>query len=382
MVFGILLWGGLLGALWSPSAASQPSPQQTERQIKQLQSTIGALEKKLRSNQDEQQQLTQTLRQSEKQGGNLSRQIAANNRQIDRLQQQIKGLSAERSQLLQRRDQQLAALAEEVAAAYRTGRQDRLRLLLNQQQPEQVARMLRYHRYMSDARSATVTKMEQTLARLDQVEQQLQQQQQRLDSEQQQLLSRSEALQQSRQQRQKALLAIEQQLQKQNKSLQQFKADQLRLKRMFAELQQALALNELQVTNQSFAKLKGTLPWPTTDKRLAQRFGSASAQGVRRDGMLIHAPMGATVTAVHNGRVVFADWMRGYGMLLILDHGDGYMSLYGHNQNLLKQLGDWVSAGVPIASAGDSGGQSQTGLYFAIRYNGEPINPTAWLRRG
>ena len=378
------LWGVLLGTLWFsvfvlPFASRQ---QQTERQLKKLQSTIGALEKKLRSTQGEQQQLTQTLRQAEQEGGTLSRQISANHRQIHQQQQKIKTLGAERSQLQQRRDLQLQGLAEEISAAYRTGRQDRLRLLLNQQQPEQVARMLRYHRYLSDARSEAVAEVEQTLTRLDQVEQQLQQQRQQLDDEQRQLQLRSEALQQTRQQRQQALLAIEHQLQKQNQSLQQLKGDQLRLKRMFEELQQVLALNELQVTTQSFAKLKGRLPWPTTEKRLAQRFGSASEQGVRRDGMLIHAQMGARVTAVHNGRVVFADWMRGYGMLLILDHGDGYMSLYGHNQNLLKQVGDWVSAGGAVATAGDSGGQSQTGLYFAIRHNGEPINPTAWLQRG
>ncbi len=382
--WNVLLWSLLLGASWATAATAQSSasPQQTERQLKQLQSSIGALENKLRSTQGEQQQLTQTLRETEKQGGALSRQINANNRQINQQQQQLKELGAERSQLLQRRDRQLQALALEVAAAYRTGRQDQLRLLLNQQQPEQLARMLRYYRYVSDARSTAVTAVEQTLTRLDQVEQALQQQRQQLDSEQRQLQSRSDALQQTRQQRQQTLLAIEQQLQTQKQSLQQLKGDQLRLKRMFEELQQALALNELQVSTQAFAKLKGRLPWPTTDTRLAQHFGSASAQGVRRDGMLIHAQMGATVTAVHNGRVVFADWMRGYGMLLILDHGDGYMSLYGHNQHLLKQLGDWVSAGVPIATAGDSGGQSQTGLYFAIRHKGEPINPTAWLRRG
>ncbi|MEH6824270.1 MAG: peptidoglycan DD-metalloendopeptidase family protein [Motiliproteus sp.] len=384
---GVLLRTLLLGALWwlfgsAVAAAAQPSPQQTERQLKQLQGDIGALQKKLRSTQGEYKQLTRTLRKTEQEGGRLSRQLADNTHQIAQQKQQIEALSGERSQLQQRRDAQLQALSAEVSAAYRTGQQDRLRLLLNQQQPEQVSRMLRYYRYLSDARSAAVNEVEQTLAGLDRVEQQLQQQRQLLATELQTLQTRSEALQQSRQQRQQALAAIKRQVRSQSQSLAQLKADQKRLERVFKELQQPQGLNELQVATQAFAKLKGKLPWPTAAKRVALRFGSDSAQGVRRNGMLIRAHMGATVKAVHNGRVVFSDWMRGYGMLLILDHGGGYMTLYGHNQSLLKQVGDWVPAGVPIASAGDSGGQSRVGLYFAIRNKGKPINPQAWLKRG
>jgi septal ring factor EnvC (AmiA/AmiB activator) len=375
----------LLGLLWLSGAAIAVAPQaaseQTERQLKQLKSAIGALEKKLRSTQGERQQLTQTLRKTETEGGRLSQQIVENKRQITRQEQRIQASGTERSQLRQQRDLQLEALAEEVSAAYRTGQQDRLRLLLNQQQPERVARMLRYHQYVSDARSTVVAEVEQTLKRLDQVETQLQRQREQLEAERQQLRSGGEALRKSRQQRQQALLAVEQQAQHQSQRLLQLKTDQTRLKGVLEELQQALILNELQVSTQAFAKLKGKLPWPTTDTRVALLFGRNSSLGVRRDGMLIRAQMGATVNAVHNGRVVFSDWMRGYGMLLILDHGDGYMSLYGHNQSLLKEVGDWVAAGVQVASAGDSGGQSQTGLYFAIRYQGEPINPKAWLKR-
>ena len=365
-----------------PAAQSPPSQQQTQRQIKQLQADIGALEKKLRSSKGEYQQLTQALRQAEKEGGTLSRQLVQTRQQINQQTQQIATLSTERLALQQRRELQLEALAAEVSAAYRTGRQDRLRLLLNQQQPEQVARMLRYHQYLSDARSQRVAELEQTLSRLDQVEQQLQQSRQQLEREQRQVQSRAEALQQSRQQRQQVLATMAQQVSQQNQSLRQLRVDQRRLKKVLEELQQALALNELQVTTQAFAKLKGKLPWPTAETRVTELFGSDSSQGIRRDGMLIRARMGDRVNAIHNGRVVFSDWMRGYGMLLILDHGDGYMSLYGHNQSLFKQVGDWVAAGVQVANAGDSGGQSQSGLYFAIRYKGEPINPKAWLKRG
>lgn len=371
------------GAVAADKAASQPANQkQTQQKINKLQADIRAMEKRLRSAQGEQKQHTQALRNAEKEGGKLSRQIRDNKRQIKQQQSQIGKLSGQRSTLQQQRDQQLAALGDEVVAAFRTGRQDRLRLLLNQQQPEQLTRMLRYHQYLSDARSQAVAEAEQTLAELDRVEQQLQQQRDQLGAEQRQLQDRSKSMDKARQQRKQALATLNKQVNSRTQSLRRLKADQQQLRNVLKELQQALELNELKVTTQAFAKLKGKLRWPTTRKRVLQSFGSRNQQGVRRDGMLIRANTGDTVKAVHNGRVLFSDWMRGYGLLLILDHGDGYMSLYGHNQSLSKQVGDWVATGEAIASAGDSGGQNQSGLYFAIRYKRQSIDPKAWLTRG
>lgn len=364
------------------SAASPATPKQTQQQIKKLQTDIRAMEKRLRSAQGEQKKHTRALRKAEKEGAKLSRQIRDNRRQIKQQKTQIGKLGGQRSALQQRRDQQLDGLGDEIVAAYRTGRQDRLQLLLNQQQPEQLSRMLRYHQYLSDARSAAVTEAEQTLSELDRVEQQLVDQRQQLEDEQAQLKQRSESMRQSRQQRQQALATLNKQVKGRSQSLKRLKANQQQLRTLLKELQQALELNELKVTTQSFAKLKGKLRWPTVSTRVLQSFGSQNSQGVRRDGMLIRAKTGDNIKAVHNGRVLFANWMRGYGLLLILDHGDGYMSLYGHTQSLNKQVGDWVAAGEMIANVGDSGGQSQSGLYFAIRYKRQAINPKGWLTRG
>ncbi|MEH6649550.1 MAG: peptidoglycan DD-metalloendopeptidase family protein [Motiliproteus sp.] len=371
---------GFSPSLFAAQSTSK-NQQQTQKQINKLQSDIRTLEKKLRSAQGAQKKQTEALRKAEKEGGKLSRQVRDNQQQIKKQQQQIGKLSGQRSKLQQQRDLQLAALNDEVAAAYRTGRQDRLRLLLNQQHPEQLSRMLRYHQYLSDARSDAVADIEQTLSKLDRVELQLTQQQQQLQSQRTQLNQRSAALQKSRKQRLQALASLKKEVSSQSKSLKRLKVDQQQLRQVLKELQQALELNELKVTTQSFAKLKGKLGWPTTSKRILQSYGSQNSQGVRRDGMLIRAAVGDSVKAVHNGRVLFSDWMRGYGLLLILDHGDGYMSLYGHNQSLSKQVGDWVGAGELIANAGDSGGQSQTGLYFAIRHNRESTNPRSWLKK-
>jgi septal ring factor EnvC (AmiA/AmiB activator) len=135
------------------------------------------------------------------------------------------------------------------------------------------------------------------------------------------------------------------------------------------------------VTEEPFASRKGELAWPAKG-RIGARFGSA--RGVGRlywDGVLIEAPEGGEVRSVHYGRVAFADWLRGFGLLLIIDHGDGYMTLYGYNQSLFKETGEWVEAGEVIAQVGRSGGRSTSGVYFGIRHNGEPIDPKKWCKK-
>ncbi len=156
------------------------------------------------------------------------------------------------------------------------------------------------------------------------------------------------------------------------------KADQERLQGIIEQLQQSLEKADLDWQNTAFRSLKGKLQWPVSG-RLAAGYGSRNAQGMKSEGIVISAPAGRPVAAVHHGRVVFSDWLRGFGLLIIIDHGSGYMSLYGHNQTLLKEVGDWVAAQEPIATVGDSGGLSDAGLYFAIRYKGRPYNPQPWL---
>jgi septal ring factor EnvC (AmiA/AmiB activator) len=123
-----------------------------------------------------------------------------------------------------------------------------------------------------------------------------------------------------------------------------------------------------------------SLSWPT-DGQVVKRFGDPRADGrLKWQGIILSAPAGSDVRAVYNGRVIFSDWLDGMGLLLIIEHGDGYMSLYAHNQDLLKEVGEWVEPGEMIAHVGDSGGRAAAGLYFEIRKNGEPVNPGQWFR--
>ena len=157
--------------------------------------------------------------------------------------------------------------------------------------------------------------------------------------------------------------------------------DRHHLEKLLQEVVRITGKMQMPASNHPFNKLKGQLPWPTSGKVL-HNFGSQRvANKVRWQGVLISAPEGNPVFAVHQGRVVFADYLRGQGLLLIIDHGSGFMSLYAHNQSLFKNLGDWVNAGEQVASVGQSGGQSNSALYFELRYKGEPTDPRPWLKK-
>ena len=142
---------------------------------------------------------------------------------------------------------------------------------------------------------------------------------------------------------------------------------------MFADIPKQLSGAE------PFASMRGRLAWPLAGK-IVTAFGAADESGRRSSGLLVAAKTGTAVHAVSHGRVVFADWLRGYGLMIIVDHGDGYLSLYGCNETLLKDVGDWVNAGETIATSGASGGQKTPGLYFELRTKGQPVDPRAWLR--
>jgi septal ring factor EnvC (AmiA/AmiB activator) len=152
------------------------------------------------------------------------------------------------------------------------------------------------------------------------------------------------------------------------------------LEKLVAAIEKAVANLEVPDDYQPFKAARGTMPWPIGGKR-ANSFGRPRNEGkMRWQGVTIPASEGDSVKAIHHGRVVYADWLRGSGLLMIIDHGEGYMSLYAHNQSLLREVGEWVSAGTPISTVGNSGGQEQSALYFEIRHQGKPTNPTKWCK--
>nr|WP_232349026.1 peptidoglycan DD-metalloendopeptidase family protein [Neptunomonas qingdaonensis] len=180
-----------------------------------------------------------------------------------------------------------------------------------------------------------------------------------------------------REQRQQSLAAVKKQVSSAQAKLRKLNIDKKRLEKLLAEIEKSVSSANLTQNNKAFVSLKGKLQWPVRGKIL-RAFGNVK-DNLSYDGVLLAGTTGSAVAAVHHGRVVFSDWLRGYGLLTIIDHGDGYMSLYGQNDSLLKETGDWVSQGESIATIGSSGGNIDPGLYFAIRHKGKAINPKRWF---
>jgi septal ring factor EnvC (AmiA/AmiB activator) len=273
------------------------------------------------------------------------------------------------------------ALAAQVRGAYATGRQERIKLLLNQEDPATLSRVLTYYDYLHRARAARMARLQQGLAELARTREQIGLEASRLAALQANRRAEKQSLEQSRDQRRRVVRALARELLSQGREMDQLQRDEQALSELLKGLRDALSdIPPEAPGEQPFNTRKGKLPWPAKG-RLVARYGQAKIGSLRWDGVMISAPEGREVRAVHHGRVAYADWLRGFGLLLIIDHGDGYMTLYGNNQSLYKETGDWVEAGEAIAAVGNSGGRERPGMYFGIRFKGKPVNPRRWCRR-
>ena len=266
-------------------------------------------------------------------------------------------------------------------AAYLMGRQERLKILLNQQDPATVSRVMVYYDYLSRARVQKMVQIQTDIQRLAETEEIIGEQESVLSElrvEQQKELAE---LRRSQDKRQAVLVALTRELSDQGEQLSRLQSDERELRTLLGGIEEALADIAVEHPQQlAFSGQRGRLAWPA-DGRLVNRFGAARLGSLVWDGVMISAPEGQEVRAIHHGRVAFADWLRGFGLLLIVDHGDGFMTLYGHNRSLFKEAGDWVEVDEPIALVGSSGGRKSSGVYFGIRHHGRPIDPTQWCRR-
>lgn len=309
--------------------------------------------------------------------------------QLDRTAQRLHAEHASLKTLDLRKQQQLAALARQrtalagqMRAAYAMGRQDKLKLLFNQQDPQAVGRMLVYFDYVYRARQRLIDDAKQDLIALRDLRYQINVQRDRLEVVASQLRIQRTELERTRARRADVLAALKREAELTGHSLTVLIENEGALERLLTSIERALTdIPKRILRNAAFDRMKGKLTWPSPGP-IVTHFGEHRAETTDMvwQGVTIDANIGAEVQAVATGRVVFADWMRGFGLLAIIDHGDGYMSLYGHNQSLYKSVGEWVAAGDLIARVGDSGGQADGGLYFEIRYKGNPVDPAAWCK--
>jgi septal ring factor EnvC (AmiA/AmiB activator) len=311
--------------------------------------------------------------------------ILDNQRQIDSVQV---ALAAQQSQLDELHARQHALEAESAAqreliatyarSAWMSGNEEYLKLVLNQEDPGKSARMLRYYGYLSNARAEKLAAFQQTLDAVALVATDIETATAALADQQQTLTARQLSLSEGQQQRQQLLTRLDANLAAQNAQLDQLELDKVEIELLLQELQSSLDELTPDEEQQAFAELKGRMPWPLNGPHV-NGFGERHSLGdLTWEGVTIGATAGADVRAIHHGRVVFADWFTTSGLLLIIDHGDGYMSLYAHNQELYKAVGEWVAAGDVIAAAGNTGGQREASLYFEIRRNGRAEDPASW----
>lgn len=370
-------------ALALPAAPSAQADEEraTQAQLKKLRSEIAELNRMLQNFRGERSKLQNSLRSSEVEIGEIQKRMRSIQQQLEQQQRELERLNQQRDDLQSSRRQQAEQIARQVRGAYQLGRQHKIKVLLNQENPDTVSRALAYYDYFNRARGERIEAYIDLISELDHIEPRIRQQVDTLATAREQLQQQQLALVDARAQRQQNLARLEAAIQNKDQELKAKASDQAELEKLLSAMQETLANLQLPADYRPFAELKGKLRWPV-DGRTAHRFGSArEGSAIRWQGVTIQASEGETVKAIHNGRVVFADWFRGAGLLLILDHGNGYMSLYGHNQSLLREVGDWITTGEPIATVGNSGGNRQAGLYFEIRHNGQPTDPGQWCQR-
>lgn len=284
-------------------------------------------------------------------------------------------LAKEEKALERRRREESLRISEHLNAAYRMSGQDFFKLLLNQENPEQFDRMIRYHQYFSTARGKILEGYRDTLAAIEKNHTQARATEQKLLTQRAAARAEQSVFAKQLNERKQMLAGLDRESRSNAAEQKRLASDRARLQELLKEIASRTEKSD----GQDFAARKGALPWPVVGEAV-NSYGAPRADGrLRWQGNYIATAAGAQVRSVHRGRVVFAEWLRGFGLLTIVDHGNGYMSLYGYADVLLKQPGDRVESGEQIANSGRSGGQDADGLYFEIRKSGKPVDPNQWL---
>ena len=351
--------------------------QQQEQALADLQQQIQLSERQLKQQQQQLEQAEQQLQSADRELAKASDKVHSTEQERQQLSARQQQLNKEQAVLEDSLKQQQALLASQLKSAYSLGQHDYSRMLLNQQDAGRLERVLSYYQYFNRARVEQLTTLNSTIASLQQVLTELADKQQQLADTLRILQQQQQQLALAKSSQQQAVTKLQRTLQQQGRQLDYLRQNETSLQATLDELRRkAKQARELS----GLSKQKGRLSWPLNGT-LLQKFGESRQGGMSSRGILIQSSEGAQVHAVADGQVIYADWLKGYGWVIVLDHGDGFMSLYGHNQNLLKQPGARISAGESIALAGMSGGQANAGLYFEIRDKGEAVNPLSWLTK-
>lgn len=369
-----------LTLFFSSFALAAQNQERAEQELQQLKQVISQLQKRLAENRSQQSDTEKAIQEIDVKLSSVSKELRDTQSKITQNKHQLNQLQKQKTEKNILKEQQRKQLSSQLRSAYIAGQEEYIKLLLNQEDPAKISRMLQYYRYLNEARIRDIEALQKTLQELQQVEQQINSKTlelTELETKQKQQVQQQLSL---KSQQTDALKQLKQEYQNQNSRLAQLRKDEQELQSIISSLQQTLKEFAPKQSLKGLAKHKNKLNWPVKGS-IEHRFGSNKFENkVKWNGIVINASSGQSVQSIHNGQVVFADWLRGFGLMVIIDHGQGYLSLYGQNESLLKSTGDWVEAGEPVATVGRSGGSSEPGLYFEIRYKGKPQNPLSWIK--
>lgn len=345
--------------------------------LQEIRSNISSLKQSIGSDRKRQQTLQTELRKTEIKIAELSRQQRSTVKKLKQQKQTQKKLLKEQKKLQEKHALQQGQLRQQVRAGYSAGQQQTLKLLLNQNDPAELSRTMTYYAYYTEAQSTAIKLTQKNISELNKTEKKLSQSTQRLQKLKQEQGRQQKSLTKNQTTRKTVLTNLNAGINSKEQRLIQLKEDEQALSQLIEDIRHR-STTKTQQSN--LAQLKNKLKWPTNGAQ-KNHFGKTRNQvGMKWQGITISGKEGQDIHSIAAGKVVYADWIRGYGLMLIIDHGHQYMSIYSHNQSLYKDVGDQIKANETIASLGNSGGKSDYALYFEIRYKGKPVNPSQWCR--
>ncbi|MEC7816779.1 MAG: peptidoglycan DD-metalloendopeptidase family protein [Pseudomonadota bacterium] len=353
----------------------------TPAQVEALKERIADIDDWLADAEEDRTSLERQLAATEKRISELTRERRSLRQRAQQQQTRLAELREEEKMLSRSLETQRASLEKQIRAAWMEGDAPAIKVLLNEVEPAMIARTMTYYEYLSRDTVARLEAFQASLRELKTARAAVQRTQTELATTEASLEQRQQELTASRRDREQTLAALQADISNRRSERDSLEADRRRLEQLLEEVQEAIANIPAPNESQPFASLRNRLPWPT-DGRVVSSYGTSYADGrLKRSGILMNTGEEAEIKAVHYGRVVFANWLRGFGLITIIDHGDGFMTLYGHSSSLFTAPGDWVAAGETIALAGRTGGTQDPAIYFEVRKDGKPVNPRSWLAR-
>ena len=351
-----------------------------EQELEEVRERISDLKKSMDKSAADREKLTSELQEAEVDIAEKRIRLRELEKERDYSARRKAELDAQLSEREAELDEESAELAEQVRTAYMSGSQERIKLLLNQRDPATLGRLMAYYGYLNDYRSANIEAVTEAIRKLAALRSEVAAEEARIADLARERYDELTRLNTAQEKRQQLLASLQQKLENEGQEVERLAAQEEDLTRLIAEL--TTILSDYPISSEDpFSDHKGKLTWPVAGT-LLHDFGQPRASNqVKWNGVVLGAPRGREVRSVYHGRVAFADWLAGLGLLVIVDHGEGYMTLYGYNETILKNAGDWVAPGDVIATVGDSGGQSQSSLYFELRRGTQPLNPRQWVTR-